>query len=173
MRAVGAFIASLAITLLGCVNAPEAASVANLPAPTGTPILTIEGHITKANRNGAAVFDLGLLQSMPATDVRTETPWSDGEQVFRGVLVRDLLARVGAAGGDVTADGIDDYAVDIPAADFQDYDVILAYSLNGKPLPAENKGPLWLVYPFSANAGLRKDIFYARSVWQLRRLTVR
>jgi hypothetical protein len=73
----------------------------------------------------------------------------------------------------VTADGIDDYAVDIPAADFQDYDVILAYSLNGKPLPAENKGPLWLVYPFSANAGLRKDIFYARSVWQLRRLTVR
>jgi hypothetical protein len=109
---------------------------------------------------------------MPATDVRTVTPWSDGKQVFRGVLVRDLLARIGAASGGVTANGIDDYAVDIPAEDFLDYDVIVAYSLNGKPLPAEDKGPLWLIYPFSADAALRKDIYYARSVWQLRRLTV-
>jgi hypothetical protein len=173
MRSIGAFIAVLAMAILGYRACPNVASAANLPAPAGAPVLTIDGHIAEANRNGAAVFDLAALQSMPAVDVRTATPWSDGKPVFRGVLLRDLLARVGAAGDGVTASGVDDYAVDIPAEDFRDRDVIVAYSMNGKLLPLDNKGPLWLIYPFSAEDALRKDIFYARSVWQLRRLTVK
>jgi hypothetical protein len=173
MRSLGACIAVLAMAICGHIAWPVGASAADLPLPGGPPILTIDGHITQGNRDGAAVFDLALLQSLPATDLQTTTPWSDGKQVFHGVLLRDLLARVGASGGNVTAGGIDDYTVDIPNEDFQRYDVILAYSLNGKPLPPDNKGPLWLVYPFSADAALRKDIFYARSVWQLRRLTVK
>ncbi|HEY4161544.1 MAG TPA: molybdopterin-dependent oxidoreductase [Dongiaceae bacterium] len=173
MRSLGAFIAVLAMAICSHVAWPVDASAANLPLPVGAPILTVDGLITQGNRGGAAVFDLALLQSLPALDVQTTTPWSDGKQVFRGVLLRDLLARVGATGGNVTATGIDDYAVDIPIEDSRRYDVILAYSLNGKPLPPDNKGPLWLVYPFSADAALRKDIFYARSVWQLRRLTVK
>ena len=57
-------------------------------------------------------------------------------------------------------------------ADIRDYDVIIAYAMNGKPLQADDKGPLWIVYPFSAHSELQKDLYFARSVWQLKRLTV-
>jgi len=100
------------------------------------------------------------------------TPWTDGENLFEGVRLRDLLARLGAQGNAVLADAVDDYAVKIPMEDIRDYDVIVAYAMNGKPLPLDDKGPLWVIYPYSEYFGLQKDLYFARSVWQLNRLTV-
>jgi hypothetical protein len=102
----------------------------------------------------------------------TETPWTDGEVHFEGVRVRDLLTRLGADGHSVMATGIDEYRIAIPAADFQNYDVIIAYAEDGRLLHPDNKGPLWIVYPFSANPQLKKDIYFARCIWQLTGLTV-
>jgi hypothetical protein len=44
--------------------------------------------------------------------------------------------------------------------------------MNGAPLPVNNKGPLWVIYPYSERSSLQKDIYFSRSVWQLNRLTV-
>ncbi len=46
------------------------------------------------------------------------------------------------------------------------------YAMNGKPLPLDDKGPLWVIYPYSEHSGLQKDLYFSRSVWQLNRLTV-
>ena len=70
------------------------------------------------------------------------------------------------------ADAVDDYQVKIPMEDIRDYDVIVAYAMNGKPLPPDNKGPLWVIYPYSEHSRLQKDLYFSRSVWQLNRLTV-
>ncbi len=87
--------------------------------------------------------------------------------------MRDLLARLGAEGRSVMATGIDEYRIEIPIKDFQDYDVIIAYAEDGVALRPDNKGPLWIVYPFTANPELKKDLYFSRSVWQLTGLTVR
>jgi len=149
-----------------------ASATETLPAPQAAPILVVSGRITATNQDGKAVFDLALLQSLPRASVTTETPWTDGEVRFEGVWMRDLMTRLGAQGQSVAATGIDEYRIEIPMVDFQDYDVLLAYAENGRPLRPDDKGPLWIIYPFSANPGLKKDIYFSRCVWQLSGLTV-
>jgi hypothetical protein len=132
-------------------------------------ILVIDGQVAGGQ---PAAFDLEALKRLPSTRVTTTTPWTDGESLYEGVRIRDLLESLGAAGDVVLADSIDDYQVKIPMQDIRDYDVIVAYAVDGKPLPVDNKGPLWIIYPFSEHFGLQKDLYFSRSVWQLNRLTV-
>jgi hypothetical protein len=146
------------------------ASLATETATQSAAILTVDGNIAGAK---PAPFDLSQLKALPAVTVTTTTPWSEGENKFEGVRVRDLLDRLGAKGTTVIAAAVDDYQSTIPIEDIRDYDVIIAYAMNGKPLPVDDKGPLWIIYPFSGHSGLQKDLFYARSVWQLKRLTVK
>jgi len=144
-----------------------------LPTPQGAPILVVSGAIAVSNQGGNAVFDLAMLQSLPRVDLTTDTPWTEGVVHFEGVRMRDLLARLGAQGHSVLATGIDEYRIEIPMADFQNFDVMIAYAENGQPLRPDDKGPLWIVYPFSANPGLKKDLYFSRCVWQLTGLTVK
>jgi hypothetical protein len=160
-----------AVLLLLLHWSPASAADA-LPLPQGAPILVVSGALAAANQDGKATLDLAFLKSLPQADLTTETPWTEGAAHFEGVRMRDLMARLGAKGSSVTATGTDDYRVAIPMGDFQDYDVVLAYAENGQLLRPEDKGPLWIVYPFSADPQLKKDIYFARSVWQLTGLTV-
>jgi hypothetical protein len=138
-------------------------------AETST-VLVVDGALADGK---PAAFDLAQLKSLPSTKVKTTTPWSEGDNTFEGVRVRDLLDRLGAKGSAVLVAAVDDYQSLIPMEDIRDYDVIIASAMNGKPLPLDDKGPLWIIYPFSAHAVLQKDLYFARSVWQLNRLTVR
>ncbi len=132
-------------------------------------ILLVDGQIPDGK---PAAFDLARLKTLPLIAITTATPWTEGENRFEGVLIRDVLDRVGAKGKAVTASAVDEYRSPIPAEDIQNYDVIIANAMNGQLLPADDKGPLWIVYPFSAHFGLQKDLYFSRSVWQLKRLTV-
>jgi len=169
-RRVSGTVAGALLLLSLCLGVASATET--LPMPQSPAILVVSGGITVANQDGKAVLDLAFLQSLPQASITTETPWTNGEVHFEGVRMRDLMARLGAHGEKVMASGIDEYGIEIPMADFQDYDVILAYAEDGKLLPPDDKGPLWIVYPFSADPGLKKDIYFARCVWQLSRLSV-
>jgi hypothetical protein len=159
-------LVGLSIAGSGWTGASSIVAEAAAPAPA---ILVIDGHVAGGR---PAAFDLAALKSLPVTRITTMTPWTDGESLYEGVRIRDLLARLGAEGQVVLADSVDDYRVEIPIEDIEDYDVIVAYAMDGKPLPADNKGPLWIIYPFSEHFGLQKDLYFSRSVWQLNRLTV-
>jgi hypothetical protein len=143
--------------------------VAETAQPAG-PVLTVERALAGAKPQS---FDLAALKSLPVTEVWTMTPWTEGEHRYEGVRLRDLLAQLGAEGHALVANAIDDYQVTIPMEDVRDYDVIIAYAVDGRTLPEDNKGPLWIVYPFSQHAGLRKNLYFSRCVWQLNRLTVK
>jgi hypothetical protein len=158
---MGIGVAALGWSLSSSVAAETA-------APAGT-VLVIDGA-TAGGR--PATFDLAALRAMPVTRIITMTPWTDGENRYEGVRIRDLLVKLGADGTKVLADAVDDYQVEIPMEDIRDYDVIIAYAMNGAPLPVNNKGPLWVIYPYSERSSLQKDIYFSRSVWQLNRLTV-
>lgn len=146
---------------------------ADLATPAGEPILTVAGAITRTNHPQGARFDLDLLRMLPPHRVQTTTSVTDGPQIFDGVLVRDLLALVGAAGETVIARALNDYVVEIPVEDFQRFDVLLAHSMNGEALSPRSKGPLWIVYPRDDHAELQDIRYDYRWVWQLNRMDVR
>lgn len=144
----------------------------SLPAPKGEIILTITGDIKNTNAEGAAVFDLEMLQSLPAHEFDTETIWTEGTHTFSGVSLGTLLKAVGAEGVAIRATALNDYAVEIPMTDATDGSALIAYHFDGAEMSVREKGPLWVVYPYSSNAKYRSEVIYSRSIWQLDRLEV-
>ena len=67
---------------------------------------------------------------------------------------------------------LNDYLVEIPGEDVQRYDLVLARLLDDKPMPVRDKGPLFIVYPFSGHPELRNAVYYSRCAWQLKSIEV-
>lgn len=132
-------------------------------------MLEVTGQIANAH----AAFSREALETLPRVQLVTSTVVTDGQHVFSGFLVRELLARLGAEGSHVTAVALNDYAVDIPMEDFQRFDVIIADRMDGKPLSRDDKGPLWIVYPRDDHEVLQDIRYDYRWVWHLYLLEVK
>ncbi len=130
-------------------------------------------HVTGQIAGGSAEFTISQLRALPATTYDTSTVVTDGVHRFTGVLLRDLLGSLDAEGQVVTATALNDYTVDIPRSDFEDFDVIVGYSMNGEALDRADKGPLWIVYPRDAHSELQDIRYDYRWVWQLSELEIR
>ncbi|MCC7275567.1 MAG: molybdopterin-dependent oxidoreductase [Alphaproteobacteria bacterium] len=152
---------------------PAAAGSQTLPAPKGDVILELSGNISNTTDGKVAKFDLADLEALGKTVVRTSTKWTEGQIVFEGVLMRDLLKKVGGGGTEIVAVALNDYKVKIPIADFNKFNVILAYRRDGRAMPVRDKGPLWIMYPFDDNPELKTDLYFARCAWQLKAIEVR
>ena len=147
-----------------------AASLASIrPAASSDAILTVS-----TARPAAVTVDLDLaaLEQLPHHTIATATPWTEGVSSYEGVLLRDLLDRLGIAGATVKLTALNDYSITIPAADFDKYDVVLAYARDGMAMPVRDKGPLWVVYPLDDHPELNNEDTHAKMIWQVRRLDV-
>ena len=135
-------------------------------------ILEITGASKTAAGSSTKQYDIGALEQMTTIDVITETPWTEGTNTFHGVLMRNLLDDANFQGPSVTAVALNDYTVEIPIADFINNDVILAFKKNGEYLTVRGKGPLWIISPWSDVKLLQSQVYYSRSIWQVRKIEV-
>ena len=175
MRTLSSSVPGLALVaaMLSCVVLPAAhAGTDACPSPEGDLVLTITGHITRANDGDSAVFDEAMLAALPSASLETTTVVTDGIKQFDGFLMRDLLTLVGADGETVSATALNDYIIDIPMEDFERFDVLVATHMDGQRLLPSDKGPLWIVYPRDDHAQLQDIRYDYRWVWQLVRLKV-
>jgi hypothetical protein len=162
------FFAALAIAATLELATPAAA----LQAAKGKVILTLSGQVAEKNTAQAAEFDLAMLIKLPQHSFTTMTPWDKQPIKFTGPLLRDLLAAARATGTTIKAVALNDYQTSIPLDDAQKFDVILAHQMNGKVIPVKTKGPLFIVYPYDSNPELQSSVYYERSAWQLKSLTI-
>lgn len=135
-----------------------------------------QAALTVASASGETVktFTLDELKALGETEIKTSNEFVDGERVFRGPLVRDVLMAAKAAGAQkVWLTAANDYQVEVDPKEFFDYDAILALSMDGKPLSRRDKGPIWVIYPMSDNAELRDPVYNSRLIWQLVKLEYR
>ena len=153
-----------AISISICIALAGAALVAEEPV-----ILKVTGLIDDA----PAHFTMADLRALPATTLETSTVVTDGVHSFTGVLLRDLLAQLDATGDVITATALNDYVVDIPRTDVEQYDVIVGYRMNGAELDRADKGPLWIVYPRDGHEALQDIRYDYRWIWQLSELEIR
>jgi hypothetical protein len=144
-----------------------------LALPREQVVLTVTGAIGFTNAPGRADFDLEMLERLGRGRLRTWTPWTEGEVEFEGVLARRLMEAVAARGTEVDALALNDYAQTIPLEDFHRYDVLLATRVNGQLMRVRDKGPIWIVYPWSEHPELDDFGTREKSVWQLSSLHVR
>ncbi|WP_197922560.1 molybdopterin-dependent oxidoreductase [Thiosulfatihalobacter marinus] len=165
--AISALIVGLMLPLTTAVLAEGA-----LVEPTGRVVLTVSGKIGATNSGDTAQFDMEMLRALPAQSFSTSTLWTEGVHEFTGVPLAVLLEELGISGGTVDAWAINDYLAEFDVARLEPDVPIIAYAMNGKPMPRRDKGPLWLVYPYDSSDRYRTELVYSRSVWQLDRLEI-
>lgn len=153
---------------------PQAAQAScQMKEPQGAVILAVEGQISNCNHGMGVHFDIAMLEALPKTEVKTQNPWEVGEVTYEGVLLRDLAQAVGVTGTVLAFKALNDYSVDIDVADTQAVGVILAYKRNGEYMPVREKGPLFVVFPFSEMSANDLQKRYGQSVWQVAKITVK
>jgi len=158
----GAFSAILVLALTSWAFAD------GFDPPKGDVLLTIRGLITVTNADdGSLQLDQAQLESLPQTEFTTSTTWTSGTPSFKGVLLRNLIAAVGASGGTITLKAVNDYAITMPVADVADDAPLLAFLMDGQTMSLRDKGPVWMVYPYDADERFRTEEIYSRSIWQL------
>lgn len=161
------------LVIATCLNAFEfmssthAALADHFTVPKGKVILTVTGQITQHNADSVLKLDIDQLSALPQHIFTTSTVWTTGKSTFTGVLLKDLIAAVGAGGSVITLSALNDYQVTLPAAEVADDGPMLAYMQDGKPMKVRDKGPIWLVYPYDDNPDYRMELIYSRSIWQL------
>jgi hypothetical protein len=160
-----------ALGMLGLVCGTAGAEADSLPAPKGEVILTLSGPITDTNGPGVASFDMDMLDALPQHTIVTTTPWYKTAVEFKGPLLQDVLARVGARGHAVMAHAVNDYDVEIPAED-AGKGLVLATRRDGKLMPLSDKGPIFVMYPFDSDPDLKKQVYFSRCIWELEALKV-
>ena len=93
------------------------------------------------------------LTSMPSvelvTDIHCVTKWSKFDTVWRGVRVKDLLARAGVQAGASHIMGHAEfgYTANVPLDDATRDESIVTWEFDGKPLEPIHGGPVRLVVP--------------------------
>ena len=145
---------------------------AGLGQPTGKPVLQIGGKIAVHNVGDQAVFDVAMLEALGTRSFKTSTPWTDGVSSWEGVPLSVLMEAVGATGNVIRATALNDYVADMPMAGLAEEGAILAMRRDGELMPVNNKGPLFILYPFDDRPNLQQQSVYMRCAWQIARLDI-
>lgn len=165
-------VAGLVVLALAAVLANPLPANA-LSTASGRVLLTVIGAIEHTNADSRAEFDRAMLNRLGTAGLVTTTSRTDGETRFEGVLARNVLRAVGARGTVVTATALNDYSIDIPISDFENYDVLFALSMNGTELTPRDKGAIWIVYPRDVHPELRSPQVDAKWIWQLAKIEIK
>jgi len=128
--------------------------------------------LTVERSDGSEItYSLTDLEGMKQVIFTTSTIWTDGEVIFRGVPLRTIMDEAGAGGKTVRMSALNDYVMEMPVSELGDNAPIVATRMNGKTMSIRDKGPFWVMYPYDAAPDFKTETNYARSVWQLVRLT--
>jgi sulfite oxidase len=99
------------------------------------------------------------IDLMAVAQIPGESPWgpgATGTARWRGARLHDVLANtqpqqqarhVGFEGADQSSEVDELYGASIPLRDVAAHDVLLAYEMNGEPLPPVHGGPLRAIVP--------------------------
>jgi hypothetical protein len=137
----------------------------------GREVLQVTGRI--AGPAEGARFDLAALEALGLTDLVTRTIWTGtAPQRFAGVPLARLLAHVGAQGSALRAVALNDYAITAPVAELVQQGAFLATRQDDQPLRIRDRGPVWMIFPWSQRPELDVPAVWERAIWQLRTIAI-
>ncbi|WP_139246469.1 molybdopterin-dependent oxidoreductase [Thalassovita taeanensis] len=141
------------------------------PCPTALDVV-LQVTFEDGSARAARALTMADLMALPRSGFFTTTIWSEGTQHFQGVWLKDLLGALDVTEGVLTLSALNEYLIDIPVAEVDESDALIAYERNGAPMSARDKGPLWMVFPYDRDLRFQTETVFALSVWQMDRIEV-
>jgi len=130
-------------------------------------------HVHGRIRTGNLTADVEALRRLGLQTLTTKTPFTDGEPEFVGVSFARLWEMIEPTGASIRAVAADDYAIEVSAQELIEKEAFVAFEQEGRPLRLRDKGPFWLIFPWSRRPDLYASGDYSLSVWQLIELEVK
>ena len=94
-------------------------------------------------------FDAAMLARLPGVSIEPTLEYDAKQHTLRGPLLSSVVEAAGGAVGAALTLGLralDGYTVVVSLADARAYRMIVATTLDGKPMSLGGLGPLWAVY---------------------------
>ncbi len=135
------------------------------------PIQLQRAQLVIAGPSGEMAYSPADLEGLGFRRLTTITPWRETPAAFDGVLLTDLLAANGL--GDVAAISViaeNDYRVDIPAAVWKRWPILVATRVNGRPHTRRQRGPIQFILPMSDDKTAGLEEHHSNWVWMAARI---
>ncbi|MEZ4863728.1 MAG: molybdopterin-dependent oxidoreductase [Caldilineaceae bacterium] len=155
------------------VSEPTLQAGNEIPLPHDPTILTVTGKIGAANDNHRIVMDRVTIERVGEVEYSANDPFEERPVLYRGVLMRDLLKlwQVDPNAQSVHLVALNDYVIDIPITDFQNYPVLFALQADGVYMQPDYRGPAMLVYPVDHYEFDALSV-QAKWIWQIKAIDV-
>lgn len=116
---------------------------------------------------GDKQFLMAEILSLPAFQVKIDTPFGVSG-TFVGVKLREVLSHAGIETFQrIFVRASNDYKATVSSDDPGIDQALLVYSVNGKPLALNDKGPYWLIWPQQAETLLKGETTGTKWVWSV------
>jgi hypothetical protein len=101
-------------------------------------------------------------------------PFENRKQLFRGVLMRELLNlwQVKAEATTLDMVALNDYHVDLPIALMREKPLLFALQADGEYMRPDYRGPAMLVFPYGYYQ-FKRPLYDAYWIWQIKAITVK
>lgn len=110
-----------------------------------------------------------LLNIAPAA-LTTITPWDDEASTFEGIYLSELITTLDIDTDQLTAVALNNYRINLDLAGAIEAGAFIAAQRDGKAMPVRQKGPFWIIFPWSDGAELSDPQLASWAIWQLKTL---
>ncbi|MFN8489561.1 MAG: hypothetical protein U0350_18400 [Caldilineaceae bacterium] len=144
-----------------------------IPAPKEPIILTVTGKIGAKNQGDQIVMDRPTLEAVGTAEYAISDPFENRQIVYRGILMRDLLKlwQVDKNAQTLHLVAINDYTIDVPVQEMQEYPVLFALQADGQYMQPNYHGPAMLIYPLDSYK-LDPVATMKKLIWQIKTIDV-
>ena len=117
-------------------------------------------------------LDEAALSALPQTEFTTTTPGPRAPTTIAGRPWRVLAAQGILDARKIAVSALNGYQQVVDLALFDGVPLTLVRQEDGKPLTRRNKGPLWLLIPFTTYPKLDVPAIHNCMVWQVTRIEI-
>ena len=119
-------------------------------------------------QNQSHQYSVDQLLNIQTSTLKTLTPWSKGEPIFKGLNIIDLLNKHNITSGELKLTALNDYSISVPVQELIEAQAFLAMYQDDKILKVRDKGPFWLIFPWSNRSELINTKVSSWSIWQIK-----
>jgi len=141
---------------------PYGAAIAVDPPTPGESVLAVTGPA------GDKTYSLDQLAGFGPQQVTIQEPFVKKTQTFTAIPLEALLTPSGLTGAQkINTVALNDYDYANTAESFVNGGALLAYELDGKPIPYDQGGPVRIIFPTGASGATNLDAWN----WSLRSIS--